>query len=153
MVPPTDFGRTMRTAAAGAAMASGMPFALYLAENGIDLADAGAMQRITAESPAANADKVTRPLLVIAGGKDEMVDIAGVTDYVARLQGYGKPVSLLVDPDEGHNPRKPIMRQAYIYLLQRMLHQHLGGPAVPAPSVELAKFLEQSMKANGALKP
>ena len=153
MVPPTDFGRTMRTAAAGAAMASGMPFALYLAENGIDLADAGAMQRITAESPAANADKVTRPLLVIAGGKDEMVDIAGVTDYVARLQGYGKPVSLLVDPDEGHNPRKPIMRQAYVYLLQRMLHQHLGGPAVPAPSVELAKFLEQSMKANGALKP
>ena len=153
MVPPTDFGRTMRTAAAGAAMASGMPFALYLAENGIDLADDAAMKRITAESPAAHADKVNKPLLVIAGGKDEMVDIAGVTDYVARLQGNGKPVSLLVDPDEGHNPRKPITRQAYVYLLQRMLHQHLGGPAVPAPSVELAKFLEQTMKANGALKP
>jgi hypothetical protein len=32
-----------------------------------------------------------------------------------------------------------------------MLHQHLGGPAVPAPSPELTKFLEQTMKANGAL--
>lgn len=152
MVPPTDFARTMRAAAAGAGMAEGVPFPLYLALNGVDVADAAAMQRIAADSPAAHAGKVTKPLLVIAGGKDEMVDIASVTDYVARLQGNGAPVSLLVDPDEGHNPRKPIMRQAYAYLLQRMLQQHLGGPAVPAPSAELAKFLEQSMKANGALK-
>jgi hypothetical protein len=32
-----------------------------------------------------------------------------------------------------------------------MLHQHLGGPAVAAPSPELAKFPEQTMRANGAL--
>ena len=92
-----------------------------------------------------------KPLLIIAGAKDNKVEIASVTDYVARLQGMGRPVSLLVEPDEGHNLRKPLTRQAYLYLLQRMLHQHLGGPAVPAPSPELAKFLEQTMKANGAL--
>jgi hypothetical protein len=74
-----------------------------------------------------------------------------VTDYVAKLQGLGRPVSLLVEPDEGHNLRKPLTRQAYLFLLQKMLEKHLGGPAVPAPSPELAKFLEQTMKANGAV--
>lgn len=115
------------------------------------LDDAALMKRLADAAPAAHSEKVRKPLLVIAGGKDQMVEIAAVTDYVARLQGSGKPVSLLVDPDEGHQPRKPIMRQAYVYLLQRMLHPHLGGPAVAAPSAELAKFLGQTMKANGAL--
>jgi dipeptidyl aminopeptidase/acylaminoacyl peptidase len=150
-VPPPDFVRTMRAAAAGPAMPGELPFGMTLSENGIDLGDAAAMKRIADSAPAVNPEKISKPLLVIAGGKDQMVDIAAVTDYVARLQGGGKQVSLLVDPDEGHNLRKPIMRQAYVYLLQRMLHQHLGGPAVPAPGAELAKFLEQSMKANGAL--
>ncbi|MDL2353944.1 MAG: prolyl oligopeptidase family serine peptidase [Pseudomonadota bacterium] len=153
MVPPTDFARTMRAAAAGPAAPGEMPFALKLADYGVDVGDAAAMARIASESPAANTAKVSKPLLVIAGGKDKMVDIAGVTDYVARLQGSARPVSLLVDPDEGHNPRKPILRQAYVYLLLRMLHQHLGGPPVPAPSVELAAYLAQTMKANGSLAP
>ena len=80
-----------------------------------------------------------------------MVDPASVTDYVARLQGMGKPVTLLLDPDEGHSPRKPLMRQAYLHLLLRGLHQHLGGPAPAAPSAELANYLEQNLKVNTAL--
>lgn len=150
-VPPTDFGRTMQAAAKPAGAPGELPFSQHLAEVGIALDDAAALKRITDASPAANAGKVTRPLLIIAGGKDDKVEIASVTDYVARLQGLGRPVTLLVEPDEGHNLRKPLTRQAYLYLLQRMLHQHLGGPAVPAPTPELAKFLEQTMKANGAL--
>jgi hypothetical protein len=81
-----------------------------------------------------------------------MVDPAGVTDYVARLQAMDKQVTLLLDPDEGHNPRKPIVRQAYAHLLLRGLHQYLGGPAPAAPSAELAKYLEQTLKANSALR-
>lgn len=68
------------------------------------------------------------------------------------LQGLGKPVSLLVDAHEGHNPRKPIVRQAYTYLIQQMLHKHLGGPPVAIALPELAKYLKQTMKASGALK-
>ena len=150
-VPPPDFSRTMRAAAGGPAMPGEVPLALQISETGIDLDDAALMKRLADASPAAHSGKIRKPLLVIAGGKDQMVEIAAVTDYVARLQGSGKPVSLLVDPDEGHQPRKPILRQAYVYLLQRMLHQHLGGPPVAAPSAELAKFLEQTMKAHGAL--
>lgn len=153
-VPPPDFARTLKLASdAGSVMGAGeVPFSLTLAEMGIHLDDTAAMKRISDAAPAAHPARVTKPLLIIAGGKDDKVEIAAVTDYVARLQGLGKPVSLLVDPDEGHNPRKPIVRQAYSHLLQQMLHKHLGGPAVPAPSPELAKYLEQAMKANGALK-
>jgi hypothetical protein len=81
------------------------------------------------------------------------MDIASVTDYVARLQSAGKPVSLYVDDDEGHNLRKPQSRAAYLYLLQSMLHRHLGGPAPAAPSAELATVIQQNMKVNAALTP
>lgn len=149
--PPTDFGRTMQAAAKPAAADGALPFAEYLAELGISLDDKAALKRMADAAPAANAGKLARPLLIIAGAKDQMVDIAAVTDYVARLQGLGRPVSLLVAPDEGHNLRKPLTRQAYLYLLQRMLQQYLGGPPVPAPGPELAQFLNQTLKANGAL--
>lgn len=75
-----------------------------------------------------------RPLLILAGGQDQLVEVAAVTDYVARLVGLNKPVTLLLDPEEGHNPRKPLFRQAYGYLLQRMGHEYVGGPAPAAPS-------------------
>ncbi|QYF91861.1 prolyl oligopeptidase family serine peptidase [Massilia sp. PAMC28688] len=151
-VPPTDFVRTMTAAAKGPAYGDEAPFAVTLAEMGIDLGDGAAMKKINDAAPAFNADKITRPLLILAGGKDHIVDVAGVTDYVARLQGKDKPVGLLLDPDEGHNPRKPIVRQAYSHLLQRMMHQHLGTAAPAEPSPELAKYLEQTLKVNTVLK-
>ena len=151
MVPPSDFARTMKAAAAGPAYGDDAPFAVTLTEMGIDLNDAAALKALADNAPAAQANKVTRPLLILAGGKDRVVDPASVTDYVARLQGMGKPVTLLLDPDEGHSPRKPMMRQAYVHLLLRGLHQHLGGTAPAAPSAELAKYLEQNLKVNTAL--
>ena len=151
MSPPPDFEKTMRGAAGNPAGPGEGPLGVQLIDYGVDLGDAALMKRIAATSPAANAGKVSTPLLIIAGGKDKMVSIAAITDDVATLQGAGKLVSLLVEPDEGHMPREPLTRQACVYLLQRMLHQHLGGPAVGAPSPELAKFLQQMMRANGAM--
>jgi dipeptidyl aminopeptidase/acylaminoacyl peptidase len=151
MVPPPDFGRTMKAAAAGPAYGDDAPFSVTLTEMGIDLNDAAVLKALSDSSPAAQVGKVSKPLLILAGGKDRMVDPASVTDYVARLQGMNKPVTLLLDPDEGHQPRKPLLRQAYTHLLLRGLHQHLGGPAPAAPSPELAKYLEQNLKVNTAL--
>ncbi len=153
MVPPPDFSRTLVKAAAGPGYGDEAPFSVTLAEAGIDIGDAAIMKKIADQSPAANAEKVMRPLLILAGGKDQMVEVAAVTDYAARLQGMNKPVTLLLDPEEGHSPRKPIVRSAYTYLLQRMLHEHLGGPAPAAPGPELAGYLQQTVKLNTALKP
>jgi dipeptidyl aminopeptidase/acylaminoacyl peptidase len=151
-VPPTDFGRTMQAAAAGPAQGGGAPFSVTLTEAGINLADPAVMKKLADSAPAAQPGNISKPLLILAGGKDRMVDPASVTDYVARLQGLNKPVTLLLDPDEGHNMRKPMLRQAYTHLLLRGLHQYLGGPAPAAPSSELAKYLEQNLKVNTALK-
>ncbi len=151
MVPPPDFGRTLTAAAAGAAYGDEPPFSVTVSEMGIDLTNAAVIKTLSDASPAAHVSKVSKPLLILAGGKDRMVDPASVTDYVARLQGLNKPVTLLLDPDEGHSPRKPLMRQAYTHLLLRGLHQHLGGQAPAAPSAELAKYLEQNLKVNTAL--
>lgn len=152
-VPPTDFMRTLQRAAdtGGPAGREAVPFSVTLTEMGLHLDDAAAQKAIGADAPSAHAAKLVKPLLIIAGAKDDKVDIAEVTDYVAKLQGMNKPVSLLVDADEGHFLRKPMTRQAYGFLLQQMLHKHLGGPAPAAPSPELAKYLEQNMKASGAL--
>jgi dipeptidyl aminopeptidase/acylaminoacyl peptidase len=153
-VPPSDFASTMTLAAnAGATQDSGeMPFALVLREMGIDMANPEVLEKMRRGAPAAHPEKIAAPLLILAGARDDKVDIAGVMQYAARLQALGKPVSLLVDPDEGHNPKKAIVRQAYVYLLGQLLHQHLGVTAPAAATPELTKYLEQSMKMRGALK-
>ena len=150
-VAPTDFGRTMRNAAGTPGAPGELPLAMHLTEVGIDLDDAVAMKRVSDSSPAAQCRQVD------AAAADDRrrqgPDGRHRRDHRLRRHaaGSGKPVSLLVAPDEGHNLRKPLTRQAYLYLLMKMLEQHLGGPAVPAPDAELARFLEQTMKANGAL--
>jgi dipeptidyl aminopeptidase/acylaminoacyl peptidase len=149
--PPPDFAQTLRAVADAGAVEDDVPFAQRLPMLGIALDDKAAMKPMSEQAPARHAAQVTRPLLIIAGARDDKVALPTVTAYVARLQELQRPVSLLVAPDEGHMPRKPITRQAYLYLLQQMLHQHLGGPAAPAASPELAAYLKQNMKANGAL--
>ena len=151
MVPPPDFARTLTTAAAGPGYGDEPPFSVTLTEMGIDLANPAVIKALSESAPAAHADKLSKPLLILAGGKDRMVEPASVTGYVAALQALNKPVTLLLDPDEGHQPRKPLMRQAYTHLLLRGLHQHLGGPAPAPASAELAKYLEQNLKVNTAL--
>ncbi|MES2150632.1 MAG: prolyl oligopeptidase family serine peptidase [Pseudomonadota bacterium] len=144
--PPVDFARTMKLAAAADA-----PFAMTLADMGIDLGDSAAMKRISDAAPAALAGALRKPLLIMAGARDDKVEIATIRAYAARLKDQDSPVSLLVDPDEGHNPRKAITRQAYVYLLLRLVERYLGGPGVPAAGPELSAYLDLHLKLNGSL--
>lgn len=146
--PPTDFARLLRGFSGNF---RDVPARLHFQDMGIAVDNAAAMQALEAASPASLFTKVERPLLIIAGGLDPVVPIAGITDYVAHLQGAKKPVSFLLDPEEGHMPRKPIARQAYAYLLERLMHHYLGTAAPEAPSKELATYLEQHIKINDAL--
>jgi len=149
--PPTDLARALRQAAAVRAKPGEPPFSQVLRELGIDAGNAAQLGPVARAAPALHAAKVQVPLLVVAGGRDEKVEVEAVVDYVARLQGLGKPVSLLVDPDEGHNTRNPLVRRAVQHLMLQMLHRHLGGPPVAAPDAEVARYLERTMRADGAL--
>lgn len=151
--PPTDFARTMRVSAAAPAKPGERPLRLMLAELGIDPSDPAQMQPIARAAPHGLGAQLRAPLLVIAGARDELVEVEAVADYVARLQAMGKPVSVLVDPDEGHNPRNPLARRAQMHLLLRMLHRYLGAPPPPAADAELARYLSRTLRAGGALAP
>ena len=149
IAPSPDFARTLRTLAIAPGGDPALP--LRLQDMGVDLQDGAAMRTLEAAAPVRHTNQVGKPLLILAGARDSTVQIASVTDYVARLQLSGKPISLLVDPDEGHNPRLPLYRQAVVYLLEQLLHQHLGGPAPAAPGAQLDTYLRQTLKANQAL--
>ena len=89
---------------------------------------------------------MSRPLLLLAGGEDRRVGIAGVIEYAARLKLANKDVSLLVDTDAGHANREPIAREANLYLLEAMLHRHLGGIAPAAPDAALRDYLRENLR-------
>ncbi len=148
---PTDFARNLRESAAAPARPGERPLRLMLQEVGIDPDQPAQMARISRDAPQRLAARVQAPLLLVAGARDELVAVEAVADYVARLQELGKPVSLLVDPDEGHNPRGPLARKAQMHLLLQMLHRYLGGPPPPAPDSALAAYLGRTLRANGAL--
>lgn len=149
--PPTDFARVLRQGAAEPGRPGQPPLRQVLAAVGIDPANPAHLDPIAAAAPHRLASRVRAPLLLVAGAKDDKVEVETVTDYTARLQELGKPVSLLVDPSEGHNPRNPVAREAQMHLLLRMLHRHLGGPPAPGPSPAVASYLARTLRANGAL--
>lgn len=152
-VPPPDFSRVIELASAeNLAGTEDLPTSMRFNEMGISPANEAAMAALRKDAPMTGIAHVVRPLVILAGGKDEKVEISSVNEYAAKLHAAGKPVSLLVDPAEGHNPRKPIVRQAYVHLLERLLHDYLGG-AAPEPCVpDLCRYLEQNLKLNNAFR-
>jgi len=151
--PTADFVRTLRLTAAATAAPGQPPFRLRLAQVGIDPDQPAQMTAIARDAPQRLASRVHAPLVVIAGARDELIEVEAVADYVARLQALGRPVSLLVDPDEGHNPRNPLARRAQMQLLLQMVQRYLGGPPAPKSDAALATYLARTLRANGALAP
>jgi len=145
--PTPDFARTLRLSAFEPPRLGQPPFRQTLATLGIDPAQ---IDPIARDAPIRLAERVRAPLLVIASGKDEKIEVELVADYVATLQGLKKPVSVLVDPIEGHNPRNPIARRAQAHLLLRMLHRYLGGPPAPPADEQVRRYLARTVRADGA---
>ncbi len=149
-VPTADFGWTLREyLGAGQQMVPGVPMATSMRHLSLDPADKALARRLTAQSPIANASKLGRPLLMLAGGEDERVPIRGVIQYAAKLKSLGKDVSLFVDAEAGHSVEDTRTREAYYYLMERLLHRHLGGPAPQPPDKELRAHLRRNLRLVG----
>lgn len=148
-VPPPDFAWTLRWILRNPEaleLDSVVPMADWLRMLSLDVDDRTHMATLHAQSPLANAARMNRPLLLVAGGEDRRVGIAGVIEYAARLKLANKRVSLLVDTDAGHAEREPIAREANLYLLEAMLHRHLGGTAPAAPDPALQRYLMDNLR-------
>ncbi|MBD3219671.1 prolyl oligopeptidase family serine peptidase, partial [bacterium] len=68
---------------------------------------AGDLQRMWEHSPAARADRITTPTLVMHGIEDEPVDPRQSIEMFSYLQLNGVPSRLVLYPDEGHGINRP----------------------------------------------
>lgn len=64
-------------------------------------------------SPLTNADRITRPLLVVHGKNDPRVPLSEAEQIVNKLRAKGGEVWYLLAADEGHGYRKKNNRDAY----------------------------------------
>ena len=64
-------------------------------------------------SPLTNADRITRPLLVVHGKNDPRVPVSEAEQIVNKLRARGGEVWYLLAADEGHGYRKKQNRDAY----------------------------------------
>ncbi|QNN47385.1 S9 family peptidase [Thermomonas brevis] len=146
--PPADFGWSMRWlhefGNQGARPDRSLTAQLRLL--GVDVGDAASYAHLRAQSPLANAGKLRRPLLLLAGGEDRTVPIREVIHYAAVLRRLGKDVSLYVEADGGHSPTEPLPREAYVYLMEAMLHRYLGGAKPEPPSPALHDYLKPALR-------
>lgn len=149
MVPPGDLGWVLRDYARSDAQWFGIPLAVQMKLLALDPADKALARRLAEQSPIANAAKLRRPLLMLAGGADERVPIRGVTHYAAKLKSLGKDASLLVDETGSHNVGDIRTREANLYLMEFMLHRHLGGAAPTPPGRVLSDFLARNLRLRG----
>ena len=120
-----------------------------LAALSLDSTEPATYARLHAQSPLVNAQRMQRPLLIIAGGADRTVAIREVVTYTATLKAAKRPVSLLVEPNGGHSPTDPVPREAYLYGMEAMLQKHLGGAPPEPPGQRLRAYLRENLRQAG----
>jgi dipeptidyl aminopeptidase/acylaminoacyl peptidase len=82
-------------------------------------------------SPLHNVERISRPVLVVQGGKDEVVPQAQADRFVEAMQRHGKSVVYLLHPDEPHDLRRADSWTSTFAVAERYFHEHLGGRYEP----------------------
>ena len=82
-------------------------------------------------SPLTNADRISRPLLVVHGRNDPQVGVAQADQIVNRLRSRGGEVWYLQAKDEGQAFDKQRNREAYYTTFAQFLLQAVGKRAAP----------------------
>jgi dipeptidyl aminopeptidase/acylaminoacyl peptidase len=147
-----DFAWTMAEVAieGGSALsADGPPIEILLPGYGVPYGEQQWHQRMHRESPLARAAALRTPVYLWAGAKDDRVAVQSLVRYFAEANPNFTP-TLLIDPDEGHNPRKRLSVEALAWLIEAAADRHFGGGVTP-PSEALTTFLKKNLR-NGAPK-
>jgi dipeptidyl aminopeptidase/acylaminoacyl peptidase len=87
-------------------------------------------------SPALNADKIRKPLLVAQGAKDPRVNINESNQIVDALRNRGIDVEYLVKENEGHGFQNEENRFDFYEAMERFLDTHINvtAPNLDSPS-------------------
>lgn len=81
--------------------------------------------RMTATSPALNADRIRTPLLVAQGARDPRVNKAESDQIVQALRARGVDVEYMVKDNEGHGFANEENRFEFYGAMERFLAKHL----------------------------
>ncbi|MDR7191426.1 alpha/beta hydrolase family protein [Luteimonas terrae] len=84
-------------------------------------------QQLADASPTRLADRIKVPVLLVAGGEDEVAPIEHTRRMERALRGAGVPVETMYVANEGHGFYKPENKRAYYTKLLDFLATHLGG--------------------------
>lgn len=82
-------------------------------------------------APARNAEKIVAPVFLISGGADPIVPIEQPNAMQRALERAGKPVRVLVKPDEGHGFFKLENRVEEFTQVFDFLERHMGAKSTP----------------------
>lgn len=72
-------------------------------------------------SPLTNAERISRPLLIVHGRNDPRVPVSEAEQIVNRVRSKGGEVWYLLAADEGHGFRKKVNRDAYLRTFSQFL--------------------------------
>jgi len=87
----------------------------------------GERTSLAGRSPVNLAGRVKAPVLLVAGGADDIAPIAHSRKMERALKAAGVPVQTLYVDSEGHGFRKEENRHAYYQRLLAFLAGHIGG--------------------------
>lgn len=147
--PPIDLVRSLQDLDERTLMANGISQKRAVLELLFDSEDPMAEQELRKKSPEANLDRTSRPLLLLAGGRDEKVAVSDVKHYALALRELGKDVSLLVDDAIGHSFVEKPMQEAYFFVVERFLAHHLGGEVSSWSGAGLEGYLSTRLRMTG----
>ncbi|MFC1821651.1 alpha/beta fold hydrolase [Thermodesulfobacteriota bacterium] len=84
-------------------------------------------RRMKAKSPLYHVDKITKPLMIVQGGKDVRVKPEESEQIVQALEEAGKEVNYIFFKLEGHGVRKWNNMLHTISQMEKFYAKHLGG--------------------------
>lgn len=122
--------------------ADGPPAELFFHHHGMPFTDKHWQQQMRDESPWVHIKSLQTPLYLWAGAKDDRVPLKEVVHYAGDVKRHGKPLTLLIDPDTGHNPDDRLNFEALVYLIEAAADQHFSGGLTPPASL-LKRFVEK----------
>ncbi|WP_101925908.1 S9 family peptidase [Luteimonas rhizosphaerae] len=84
-------------------------------------------QQLADASPNRIADRIKAPVLLVAGGEDEVAPVEHTQRMERALRSAGVPVETMYVKNEGHGFYQPENKRAYYTKLLDFLATHLGG--------------------------
>ena len=130
--------------------------ALMRQEIGDERSDSG-RAALRAESPLHNVDRISKPVLMVHGGKDHLRPEIQVQPFVDTMTALGKAITYMLFPNETHGFSQTRNWQTTWAVAESFFAQHLGGRAqplgrdYPSRAAELRAgfaFVRGSTKAN-----